>query len=62
MAGLGLGGLRATALAAGAAVCLTSGCSTIGYYAQSAAGHLDLVQAARPVAAVAGRPGDAAPR
>ena len=49
MASLGLGGLVATALLAGATVCLTSGCATIGYYAQSAAGHLNLVEAARPV-------------
>ena len=49
MASLGLGGLVATALLAGATVCLTSGCATIGYYAQSATGHLNLVEAARPV-------------
>jgi len=49
MASLGLGGLLATTLLAGATVCFTSGCSTIGYYAQSATGHLNLVQAARPV-------------
>jgi putative polyhydroxyalkanoate system protein len=49
MASLGLGGLLATILLTGATVCLTSGCSTIGYYAQSATGHLNLVQAARPV-------------
>ncbi len=49
MASLGLGGLLATALLAGATVCLSSGCSTIGYYAQSATGHLNLVEAARPV-------------
>ena len=48
-ASLGLGGLLATTLLAGAAVCLTSGCSTLGYYAQSVTGHLNLVQAARPV-------------
>ena len=34
-------------LAAGA--CLTSGCSTLGYYAQSVSGHLDMVNRARPV-------------
>jgi predicted aminopeptidase len=49
MASLGLGGLVALAALAGGTVCLTSGCSTIGYYAQSATGHLDLVEAARPV-------------
>ena len=48
-ASLGLGGLLATTLLAGAVVCATSGCATIGYYAQSATGHLNLLQAARPV-------------
>jgi predicted aminopeptidase len=48
-ASCGFGGLLATTLLAGATVCLTSGCSTIGYYAQSVTGHLNLVQAARPV-------------
>jgi predicted aminopeptidase len=46
MASLGLVG---AVLAAGAAVCLTSGCSTLGYYAQSIGGHLALVRAAKPV-------------
>jgi predicted aminopeptidase len=32
-----------------ATVCLTSGCSTLGYYLQSVGGHLDMVRAARPV-------------
>ena len=49
MASLGLGGLLTAAAFASATVCLTSGCSTIGYYAQSAVGHLNLVEAARPV-------------
>jgi predicted aminopeptidase len=48
-ASLGLGGLLATTLLAGAVVCGTSGCATIGYCAQSATGHLNLLQAARPV-------------
>ena len=43
------GGLG-TALMAAASVCLTSGCSSLGYYAQAANGHLDLLQRARPVA------------
>jgi predicted aminopeptidase len=47
MAGLGLGG---TVLLAAAAVCLTGGCSTIGYYAQAVGGHVNIVNAARPVA------------
>lgn len=46
MASLGLIG---TAALATAAVCLTSGCSSIGYYAQSVGGHLSLLRAARPV-------------
>ena len=46
MAGLGLAAMAA--LAVGAA-CLTSGCSTLGYYAQSVGGHLEMVRAARPV-------------
>ena len=43
-------GVLGTALLAAAGVCLTSGCSTLGYYAQAANGHLDLLQRARPVA------------
>ena len=35
---------------AAVAVCLTTGCSTLGYYAQATGGHLDLLQRARPVA------------
>ena len=42
-------GLIGTALLAAAAVCLGSGCSSIGYYAQAANGHLDLMQRARDV-------------
>ena len=40
----------ATAVVATAAVCLGSGCSTLGYYAQAAGGHIDLLQRSRPVA------------
>jgi len=36
------------ALVAGT-VCLTSGCSNLGYYAQSVGGHLAIVRSARPV-------------
>ena len=46
MAGIGALGVVALAVAA---TCLTSGCSTLGYYAQSINGHLSLVAAARPV-------------
>ncbi len=41
--------LLGTALLTGAALCLTSGCSTLGYYSQSVGGHLALVGSARPV-------------
>ncbi|MEO8525451.1 MAG: aminopeptidase [Caldimonas sp.] len=44
-----IGGIAAALLVAGAAVCLTTGCSTVGYYARSVTGHLELLQAARPV-------------
>lgn len=43
-------GLLGSLLLAGTAVCLTSGCSTVGYYAQAAGGHLDLLHRSRPVA------------
>jgi predicted aminopeptidase len=43
------GGLIGTAVFAAAAVCLSTGCSTLGYYAQSVGGHLGLMNAARPV-------------
>ena len=46
VAGLGAVGF---ALLVGATVCVSSGCSTIGYYAQSVGGHLAIVRAARPV-------------
>ena len=42
-------GLAATVLLAAGAVCLGSGCSTLGYYGQAVQGHLDLMQRARPV-------------
>lgn len=43
------GGLLGTVLLASAALCVTSGCSSIGYYAQAAGGHLDLMNRARAV-------------
>jgi predicted aminopeptidase len=47
MAGFGVAGV---ALLAAATMCLSTGCSTpIGYLAQSAGGHLDLMSRARPV-------------
>lgn len=45
-------GLLGTLVLAAGAVCLTSGCSTVGslaYYAQAVNGHLDLLQSAKPV-------------
>jgi predicted aminopeptidase len=42
-------GLR-TALAAGMAALLLTGCASMGYYWQSVSGHLQLLNAARPVA------------
>ncbi len=45
----GIGGIAATLVAAGATVCLASGCGTVGYYARAVTGHLELLQAARPV-------------
>ncbi len=50
------GGLVATTLLAAGAVCLSSGCGTLGYYAQAANGHLALLQSARPVAEVLADP------
>ena len=44
----GVGGV-VVALLAGATLCLTAGCSTVEYYAQSVGGHLSLLRAARPV-------------
>jgi len=45
VASLGLGSIAALVGAA----CLTVGCSTLGYYAQSVRGHLDLVNRAKPI-------------
>ncbi len=42
-------GSAATVAAALAAVCLGSGCGTVGYYAQSVGGHIDLLQRAKPI-------------
>lgn len=50
MAVLGVGlGLFGTAAVVLGAACLTSGCSSLGYYAQSVGGHLDLMSRAKPV-------------
>ncbi|MCW5661778.1 MAG: aminopeptidase [Burkholderiaceae bacterium] len=42
-------GSAAVALLLTGTVCLTSGCSTVGYLGQSVGGHLELMQRARPV-------------
>ena len=44
----GLATLGVTVFAA-SALCLTSGCASLGYYAQSVSGHLSLLNAAKPV-------------
>ena len=44
-----IGGLVATAVLVVTVVCLSTGCSNLGYYAQSVGGHLQLLGAARPV-------------
>ncbi len=46
---VGLGSVLLAAVAAGT-LCLTSGCSSVGYLAQSASGHLGLLHSAKPVA------------
>ncbi len=48
--------LGGAGLAVSAALVLSSGCSSLGYYAQAAGGHLHLVNAARPVADVVADP------
>jgi len=55
------GGGLATLLLAAGALCLTSGCSSISYYAQAAGGHLDLMRRARPVGEVLSDPATPAP-
>jgi predicted aminopeptidase len=49
-------GRLAVAALLGLVVAGVAGCSTIGYYAQSVGGHLDLVRRARPVGEVIGDP------
>jgi predicted aminopeptidase len=48
-AGIAALGTLGAVLAAGAALCMTAGCSNLSYYAQSAGGHLAIVRAAKPV-------------
>lgn len=46
---IALGSLVTTLIAATALLCLTTGCSSLAYYAQSVSGHINLLQAAKPV-------------
>jgi predicted aminopeptidase len=46
------GGLLLAWALGAAALCLTSGCTSLAYYGQAARGHLDLMQRAQPVADV----------
>lgn len=46
---IALGSLVTTLIAATALLCLTTGCSSLAYYAQSVSGHLNLLGAAKPV-------------
>ena len=46
VAGIGIAGVAALL----AAACLGAGCSSVGYYAQSVGGHLDLLARSRPLA------------
>jgi predicted aminopeptidase len=55
------GGLLGTVLLAVAVVCTTTGCSTLGYYAQAAQGHAELLHKARPVAELVADPATPAP-
>jgi predicted aminopeptidase len=54
---MGAGGLLLAWVLGAAALCLSSGCTTISYYAQAAGGHLELIRLARPVAEVVADPG-----
>lgn len=47
--GMATAGVLGTLLAATAALCLTSGCTSVSYYGQAAQGHMDLLERARPV-------------
>lgn len=46
---MGVASLIGIAALAVGAVCLTSGCSSLGYYAQAAGGHVSLLNKAKPV-------------
>ncbi len=53
---MSLASLIGVVLLATTTVCLTTGCSTLGYYAQSVSGHLDLLNRAQPVGDVIANP------
>ncbi len=53
---MGLASTLGVAVLATATLCLTSGCGSLGYYAQSATGHFDLLNRARPVPEVIADP------
>jgi predicted aminopeptidase len=46
---MSLASLLGVAALSAATVCLTAGCSTLGYYAHTAGGHLSLLNSAKPV-------------
>ncbi len=58
---MALAGLAGVLVLAAGAVCLTSGCGTVGYYAQAVNGHLDLLQSAKPVSTWVADPDTPAP-
>jgi predicted aminopeptidase len=58
---MGAGGLLLAWVLGAAALCLSSGCTTLSYYAQAAGGHLELIRLARPVADVVADPQTPAP-
>jgi len=46
---MAIAGIAGMVALAAATVCVTSGCSTLGYYAHSVGGHLSLLRSAKPV-------------
>jgi predicted aminopeptidase len=58
---MGLASVVGVVALSAATLCLTSGCSTVGYYAQSLNGHIALLNRARPVAEVVADPATPAP-
>ena len=58
---MALGGLLGVLVLSAGVVCLTSGCSTVGYYGQAVGGHLELVHRSLPVDRVVADPLTPAP-